>query len=156
MLIMEVLPGILEDGLERRAFFAHPKGKSLKITHLSFVDGVLLFFKGNKESVENIKAIINQFSENTGLNISARKSLLVTAGINHVEAKKFIDILGYELATIPFSYLGIMLISGRLNASSCIPLVEKITCRIANWKNNFLSYAYRLELIKTVISSFLV
>lgn len=36
------------------------------------------------------------------------------------------------------------------------PLIEKITSRIANWKNYFLTYAGRVELIKSVLSSFLV
>lgn len=141
VLIMEVLAGLLEEALSRKAFLAHPKWKSLKISHLSFADDVLLFFKGIKETVGNIHAIILQFTKITGLSISTGKSFLVTVGLNIEEAEEYVGILGCELANLSFTYWGIPLISGRLNSKECLHLLEKITDRIANWKNSFLSYA---------------
>ncbi|GKF15586.1 hypothetical protein Tco_0057048 [Tanacetum coccineum] len=50
-------------------------------------------------------------------------------------------------------YLGVPLISSRLLNKDCKILVEKAKNRIGDWKNKSLSFAGRLQLCKSVISS---
>ncbi|GJZ44210.1 hypothetical protein Tco_0591465, partial [Tanacetum coccineum] len=50
-------------------------------------------------------------------------------------------------------YLGVPLISSRLLNKDCKVLVEKAKNRIEDWKNKSLSFAGRLQLCKSVISS---
>lgn len=57
---------------------------------------------------------------------------------------------------MPFIYLGISLVLGKSAVKDCLTLSEKITTNIANWKNNTLSNAGRLELVESFITSFLV
>lgn len=46
-----------------------------------------------------------------------------------------------------------VLISGKLTTSDCRPLVNKPCDRIETWMSQFLAYAGRLQLIKSVLSS---
>ena len=60
---------------------------------------------------------------------------------------------GFKLGSLPVRYLGVPLVTRRLLVRDCEPLVEKITARIMCWSANLLSYARRLQLIKSVLFS---
>nr|GEX79149.1 hypothetical protein [Tanacetum cinerariifolium] len=51
------------------------------------------------------------------------------------------------------AYLGVQLISSRLYKKHCGPLIDKVKSRLHNWKNKALSFAGRLQLLRSVISS---
>lgn len=53
----------------------------------------------------------------------------------------------------PAKFLGVPLITSKLSLADCYPLIAKIKARISSWTNKFLSYAGRLQLIKSVIFS---
>ena len=59
----------------------------------------------------------------------------------------------FEEDTLPVKYLGVPLISTRLVYRDCKELVEKVQHRIQDWKNKFLSFAGRLQLVQSVLSS---
>lgn len=46
------------------------------------------------------------------------------------------------------------MITGRLTTVNYLPIIEKAMARIKDWKFRFLSYAGRLKLIRSVVSSF--
>nr|GEW80103.1 reverse transcriptase domain-containing protein [Tanacetum cinerariifolium] len=50
-------------------------------------------------------------------------------------------------------YLGVPLITKKIGVKECKPLVDKVRSRFSNWKNKSLSYAGRLQLIASVLSS---
>ena len=51
----------------------------------------------------------------------------------------------------PFRYLGVPILSSRLNVCHYAPLLSKITGLIQGWSKKSLSYAGKLELIRAVI-----
>ncbi|GAV71321.1 hypothetical protein CFOL_v3_14815 [Cephalotus follicularis] len=55
--------------------------------------------------------------------------------------------------TLPIKYLGHPLIAKRLSKQDCAPLTEKILARANSWISKSLSYAGRLQLIKSTLSS---
>ena len=61
--------------------------------------------------------------------------------------------LGLPLEQLPVKHLGVPLLSKRLSASSCSPLLEAIKTRLQSWKAKLLSFAGRIVLIKSVLSS---
>ena len=61
--------------------------------------------------------------------------------------------LHLEAGSLPFRYLGVPLSSKRLSYNQCKPLVDKILARIRVWTVKFVSYAGRLQLVKTVLCS---
>ena len=50
-------------------------------------------------------------------------------------------------------YLGVPLITTKLQYADCKTLIDKITSRIKTWTNRYLTYAGRIQLISSVLSS---
>ena len=76
--------------------------------------------------------------------------------LSHVPPDTQADILsslGFQLGSFPAKFLGVPLITSKLSLADCQPLLEKLKSRISSWTNRFLSYAGRLQLIKSVIHS---
>ncbi|XP_019108124.2 uncharacterized protein LOC109136466 [Beta vulgaris subsp. vulgaris] len=57
------------------------------------------------------------------------------------------------MGELPFKYLGVPLASKKLNFSQCKVLVDKITDRAQGWIAKTLSYAGRLQLVRSILSS---
>lgn len=66
---------------------------------------------------------------------------------------EILSIAPFLEGSFPIRYLGVPLISSRLFTSDCKILVEKVKNRIDDWKNKSLSFAGRLQLIVSVLSS---
>nr|GEV21816.1 reverse transcriptase domain, reverse transcriptase zinc-binding domain protein [Tanacetum cinerariifolium] len=64
-----------------------------------------------------------------------------------------LSIMPFAEGDLPVKYLGVPLISSRLLNRDCKILVEQATNRIGDLKNKSLSFAGRLQLCKSVISS---
>lgn len=62
--------------------------------------------------------------------------------------------LNIEALDLPSTYLGLPLFSGRLSKSMCAPLINKVRQRLESWKASILSFAGRVELIISTLSSF--
>lgn len=52
---------------------------------------------------------------------------------------------------LPVKFLGVPLITTKLSANDCVPLIQKITQRVRSWANCFLTYAARLQLIRSIL-----
>ena len=59
--------------------------------------------------------------------------------------------LGFQEGHLPMRYLGLPLISSRLSIADCQPLLSKIDTRINGWERLALSYAGRVQIIKSVL-----
>ncbi|KAL0293690.1 UNVERIFIED_CONTAM: hypothetical protein Scaly_3136500 [Sesamum calycinum] len=85
--------------------------------------------------------ILQQFIEQDGeFSFGIRDSLLTT--------------LGFQEGHLPVRYLGLPLISARLSITDCQALLQKIDSRIKGWEGVQLSFAGRVQLIKSVLTSF--
>ncbi|GJX90604.1 hypothetical protein Tco_0343930 [Tanacetum coccineum] len=71
---------------------------------------------------------------------------------NHVKIS-ILNIMPFSEGKLPVKYLRVPLISSKLLIRDCIVLVEKATNRIGDWKNKSVSFAGRLQLCKSLISS---
>ncbi|KAK4381000.1 polyprotein [Sesamum angolense] len=132
VLVMEVLHMILQQFIEQDGEFRyHWRCQDLKLFQLSFADDLLLFclHTNPKESIDISKAA-------SGL----RDSLLAT--------------LGFQEGHLPVRYLGLPLIAARLSVTDCQSLLQKIDSRIKGWEGVQLSFAGRVQLIKSVLTSF--
>lgn len=63
------------------------------------------------------------------------------------------NIVGIKEGVLPVKYLGVPLTSKKLHLHQWQPLIDKITARMSVWTARFLSYAGRLQLIKSIVFS---
>lgn len=116
------------------------------ITHLGFTDDLIIFCKVGQGSVYAVKACIVQFATAIALLINPSKTHMLMGSIPRAKDEILASILNVKQVTAPINYLGLPLVAGRLLATDCLPLIEKATSKIRDWKNRFLSHAGRLKL----------
>lgn len=87
----------------------------------------------------------------SGLQANANKSSVYIAGVSIWKKEEILQELGFPEGNLPFKYLGVPLDSKKLSIAQCWPLVEKVTQKINCWTSRLLSYAGRLQLIRSVL-----
>nr|XP_043619780.1 uncharacterized protein LOC122591584 [Erigeron canadensis] len=97
---------------------------------------------------------VSKFFKNTsGLAPSLPKSTAYFCNVlNHVQLS-ILNVLPFVEGRLPVKYLGVPLVSTRLTYQDCIVLVERVRNRVLDWKNKFLSFAGRLQIVQSVLSS---
>ncbi|CAL1377701.1 unnamed protein product [Linum trigynum] len=152
---MEVFSCLMKRAVRDDFIPFHPRCKYIGITHLCFADDVLVFTNGSVRGVDGIKCLLDDFYCLSGLRCNPEKSQLFCGGITDLDRDSLSIHTGFSVGALPVRYLGVPLISGKLSRVDCQVLVDRITARIRGWQPKLLSYAGRLQLISSVISSVL-
>lgn len=113
----------------------------------------MIFADGTQRSIEEILKVFEDFDKMTGLKISMEKSTLFLAGVSMQEQGEILKNFPFGNGKLPVRYLGLPLLTKNMTVLDYLPLIEKIRKRIGTWTSRFLSYAGRLQLIKSVINS---
>lgn len=153
VLAMEYLTRILKTLRKNPDFNYHPKCSKMNIIQLSFADDLLLFSRGDIMSVQLVFQCFQQFSKASGLIANKEKSSIIFGGVREEQQQQILDGLGFVKGELPVRYLGVPLSTKRLSLIQCQPLIEKMLGRIQSWTTKFLSYAGRIQLIKSVLFS---
>lgn len=149
VLIMEMLSRLLRQ--MTGPFRFHPYCASLKLTHLIFADDLLIFCRGDLDSVLAVKSCLDTFATWSGLHANPAKTGIYFGGVPVANVDNILENTGFRKEAFPFRYLGIPLNASRLTVSICAPLLDSIAAKIHHWSTHFLSYAGRLQLINSVI-----
>ncbi|XP_019082529.1 PREDICTED: uncharacterized protein LOC109125390 [Camelina sativa] len=152
---MEVFSKLLLSRYNSGYIFYHPKTSELEITHLMFADDVKIFFDGGSSSLHGITETLEDFAGWSGLTMNREKTKLFLAGINDMESLAIAS-YGFPRAALPIRYLGLPLMCRKLKVTEYAPLVEKIRGKFLSWAVKSLSFAGRLQLIASIISSIVV
>ncbi|KAJ6941863.1 hypothetical protein NC652_007817 [Populus alba x Populus x berolinensis] len=150
---MEGLGGLLKIASMSTQFRFHWRCKQNAITHLTFADDLMIFSHADIASVKIIREVLNNFSSLSGLEINHSKSQVFVSGVAEALKTDIINCLAFRLGSLPVKYLGVPLISSRLTHQHCLPLIERIISRIKLWTSVSLTYAGRLQLIKSTLFS---
>ncbi|KAK4383869.1 hypothetical protein Sango_3112000 [Sesamum angolense] len=90
---------------------------------------------------------------NSRLKVNPAKSQIIFSRAVQQERQQILEYLGFQEGSLPVKYLGIPLTSSKLTLADCRPLFDKVDARLAGWNHLILSYAGRLQLIKSVLST---
>jgi len=148
---MEYLSRMLHMASLSPGFHFHPKCATLGICHLSFADDVILLSRGDRQSVASLFQQLAIFGRTSGLDINASKSFIFFGGVSANMKHLLLSDIGFVEGSFPFCYLGVPLSPHRLLASQYSPLLHKLESAIQCWLRKHLSYAGRVELLKSVL-----
>eukprot|EP00253_Pinus_taeda_P034952 PITA_34952 len=126
---------------------------NLYITHLLFVDDILIFSNGSCDELKEFKIIIDLFMKATGMQTNYGKSQVCVAGYNRRECNSMSILFPFHLQPLasPFKYLGFWLKPDAYKKEDWNWLIAKIEARISHWSYRWLSRAGRLTLLKSVL-----
>ncbi|KAL0291204.1 UNVERIFIED_CONTAM: putative ribonuclease H protein [Sesamum radiatum] len=151
---MEVLQMILQQFIDQDGqFLYHWRCSELKLFQLSFADDLLLLCKADVRSVSLFRRGLDVFASLSGLHTNPQKSQLIFSKAASGLRDSLLETLGFQEGHLPVRYLGLPLISARLSIADCQPLLQKIDSRIKGWEGVQLSFAGRVQLIKSVLVS---
>ena len=155
VLAMEVLSKLLSSRFQAGYITYHPKTEELGISHLMFADDIMIFFDGGESSLHGITEAVHDFASWSGLRMNQSKTQLFHAGLNETEGTA-IARYGFTPGSLPIRYLGLPLMSRRLRISEYADLIDKVVKRFKAWGTKTLTFAGRVELIRTVIAGMVI
>lgn len=95
----------------QESFKFHPRCQNLYIVQLSFADDLLLFSRGDLQSVKLMYECFLEFSRVSSLVTNQSKSNIYFGGVQeHIEQQIF-QLTGFKKGSLPFKYLGVPLSS---------------------------------------------
>ncbi|KAK4383789.1 putative ribonuclease H protein [Sesamum angolense] len=111
------------------------------------------FCKADVDSVRVFRHGLDEFAKLSGLHANPQKSQLILSHSAQDVREHLLAELHFQEGHLPLRYLGLPLLASRLSISDCKPLLLKIDSRIKGWESIQLSFAGRLQLIKSVLMS---
>jgi hypothetical protein len=101
LLVAEGLSRALISAINTGDFQGIKTSPDLRITHLLFVDDVLIFSSGRPRDVETLAAILQLFQDATGMIINSQKSTLSLIGIDEATATLYKTLFPYPITGTP-------------------------------------------------------
>jgi hypothetical protein len=108
--------------------------------------------KASQKDLFSLKAILQTYSQSTGLKVNFAKSCLLPINISQEKTEQLAGVFGCSVGSYPFTYLGLPMGTTKPKVEHFAPLVCRIERRIsatASW----LTMAGRATLVDTTISS---
>nr|GEY06987.1 hypothetical protein [Tanacetum cinerariifolium] len=145
-------------GLKRRVcdsdeFQYHHLCEQQRIINLCFANDLFLFSRGNPSLVDVIMDALEEFKHVLGLVPIIPKSTAFFCNVPNAIKAYILNFMPFAEGVLLVRYLGVPLISSRLLYRDSKLLVEKLKSIVNDWRNKFLSFAGRLQLIQSVLSS---
>eukprot|EP00253_Pinus_taeda_P005371 PITA_05371 len=116
---------------------------NLFITHLLFVDDILIFSNGSYNELKELKCILDLFLKATGMQINSRKSQVSVADIDRRERTTLLNLFPFHYQPLdsPLKYLGFWLKPTAYKKEDWNWLIAKLEARISHWSFKWLSRA---------------
>jgi len=113
----------------------------------------LIIVRGELADVQNLRIILDQFADATGLQINYTKSTAVPIHMNGDTVRDCISALGYRREGFPQTYLGLPLTNGKLQLSAFAPNIAKCDRYLTGWQSSLLNKMGRATLVNSVLDS---
>ncbi|XP_028084227.1 uncharacterized protein LOC114285386 [Camellia sinensis] len=124
------------------------------LSHLLFVDDVLLFLKADVEECTHMLAILKIYCEASGQLVNFEKSSVqFSANTPATVSSSICNAAGLSVSHPNSKYLGLPSFWGRSKAEAYEYLIERILSKLQGWKQNLLSQARKEILIKAVVQA---
>lgn len=155
LLVAEGLSRFLKEAVRRGDLTGLILALGINLTHLLFVDDILLFDRGTRRDIDCLYRGLNMFKTTTGMVINLQK---LAASFFHIEdtylryMTGFFPIQALEISE-GIKYLGFFLKPNDYRKSDWKWLIGKLEKILMLWSNKWLSRADRLTLVKSVLEA---
>jgi hypothetical protein len=155
LIIIEGLSRIIQERVKDKKLEGVPVARGLNITHLMFVDDVILFGIGCMAEWKVYKEILELFCKATGMEFNQQKSLFLEAGWDDAELVLLKDLFPFEVKPLEtgFKYLGFYIKPNCYTRMDWLWLEKKFEKRILSWSHRWLTLGGRVILVKAVLES---
>lgn len=134
--------------------FRFGRGSGPKLSHICFVDDLLLIVEALSDQVRNIKGILQDFSVASGQKVSLPKSqVFFSNNVSSSMALALSQDLGIQCTADLGVYLGAPMIHQRASAQSYKFILDKMRKKLSGWKATSLSFAGRITLAQASLSN---
>ena len=153
ILIIEILSVLIQNAQQRGVITGVKVTSSLYLTHLLFVDDVILFGEETIVEWQHYKQILDMFCSLTAMQFSGDKSSFLFNVIYDITKENIAAILPYKMEPllVGFKYLGFYLKPLGYQVNDWHWLIKKFEQRISNWTYRLLSLGSILILIQSVL-----
>lgn len=124
------------------------------VSHLLFVDDLLVMRHANSHMVDSLSRRMGTLASYLGLEHNLEKSFVCFSKKTH-NIELYYRLLNIQPGNFPLKYLGIPLVQGSLKSYHFNCLFNKITRWLAEWKSKFLSFGGRLQLLRYTVNRYL-
>ena len=124
------------------------------LSHVCFADDLILFAEASVSQIKVIHKVLESFCGASGQKVSLEKSLIFFSENMHRDLANLISSeSGIKGTKELCKYLGMPILQKRINKETFGEVIEKVSSKLAGWKRRFLSFAGRITLTKSVLSS---
>ena len=124
------------------------------ISHLLFVDDIILFYKVDSKACNAIAEVLEKFCKESGQKISQDKShVYFSPNVSEEMKEEVWEKLGFNETQNIGKYLGFPILHKGANRRQYNDIVERVMNKLSRWKAKFLSFASRSVLIKSVMAA---
>lgn len=125
----------------------------LSISNILYADDVMVLTNGTSRSLKAFIRLTKKYERSFGKLINIEKSSFYVGNRSRHRVPFIARIMGMGHKEFPLWYLGVPISAGRNKLLYFEHLVDKVIAKLDGWKAQLLSFARKLPLIKTVLSS---
>eukprot|EP00253_Pinus_taeda_P026585 PITA_26585 len=155
LIVMDALSRLIDSAKRNGDFSGLRITNECSLTHLLFVDDVMIFLDGSIRDSRSFSNIINLFSSATGMLANHSKSYIILSKTSIHESLLAQQCFPYSIHPPDhgLKYLGFRIKPVSSKIIDWIWLVAKLEKRLNIWSHRYLSRAGRLVLVKAVLEA---
>jgi hypothetical protein len=119
---------------------------------VQYADDTILILKADRDQLLYLKALLQTFSESTGLRVNYHKSSMIPLNVPDDKMQDLALAFGCQIASLPFTYLGLPMGTTKPRMVDPTPIMDIVEQRLHAF-STFLSYSGRLEMVNSVLTS---
>jgi len=116
----------------------------------------MIFCKGKLSCINSFIKLFTRYAQAFGQIVSPNKSTVYSFSIPHARLETIVDVIGFQVGSLTFTYLGVPIFNGKPKARHFQPIADKVKSKISAWKASLLSIAGKVQLVKSIIQSMLI
>jgi retron-type reverse transcriptase len=127
-LLQSVINKAFREGL-LKAPFTPDYGMDYPI--VQYANDTLIIMPAEQDQVIVMKEILERYANSTGLKINFHKSSMIPINLSDINAQRIAALIGCNIASMPFTYLGLPLGTTKPSIQDLMPLVDRIERRVS-------------------------